>query len=115
MESYYELFYKQELVEIPSPWPGWPPLFDFGDGAEVYGVYIRDDSVEVRMAGSTGLRTTGRFACKPDVPLQHGETLRRVADGNFYRIEGDAKESPSIALTQTRLFDCTITARAGEF
>ena len=112
MQSYYELFYKQEMVQVSS---GFPPPWDWdfimGDGAEVYGVYIRDDSTEMRIAGGQGLRTVGRFACSPSVPIESGITLRRVSDNNFYRITGDPKVSPKKARIQTMLFDCELISR----
>jgi len=116
MNAYYEPFFKQELIESPSPWPPpWnDPIISWGDGTKVQGVYIRDDSVEVRIAAGNGLRTTGRFACNPNIQLQHGDTLRRVADNNFYRIIGDAKASPKIAMVQVMLFDCELTSRGTE-
>lgn len=102
MQSYYELFYKQEMVQVSS---GFPPPWQYdwimGDGAEVYGVYIRDDSTEMRIAGGQGLRTVGRFACSPSVPIESGITLRRVSDNNFYRITGDPKASGTPATWQS--------------
>jgi hypothetical protein len=112
MHDYYVKFYVQEFIKKPT---GFPPPFDFeyiyADGVDIYGLFVQDSSSEMLIAGAQGLRTRGRFATCPNVPLRDGEIVRRESDNVFIRIIGDAKQSPEQAESQIKLFTAEITER----
>ena len=117
MKRYYEKFFIQGLVELPSqfppPWdsPSWIP----GDKEEIDGLYLIEDSTEVRIAAAQGVRTRGRFCCHPGVSLQNGDTVRRVSDNVFIRLTGDPKRSPAKAKAQIQTFEAEIISRGEQF
>jgi len=117
VKRFYEKFYKRELVEVPSPFPPpWDiPSWEDGDGTEIDGVYLIEDSTEVRIAAAQGVRTRGRFCCHPGVSLQNGDTVRRVSDNVFIRLTGDPKRSPAKAKAQIQTFEAEIISRGEQF
>jgi len=112
MKDYYEPFFTQELVRVPTVYP--PPydwIWEMGDGEEFVGLYIVDNSQEVRIASAQGIKVGGRFVVDPDVPIKDGDVVRRVSDDVYFRIIGEPKISPKQARSQVKLFQAQITEK----
>ena len=113
MKRYYEKFFIQGLVEVPSKFPPpWDlPSFEWGDKEEFEGLYIQDTSTEMMIAASQGIKARGRFATAPNIPVSDGINVRRVSDNAFIRIIGEAKQSPKKAKTQVKTFEAELMTR----
>jgi len=113
MRSYYEKFFIQGLVEIPSQFPPpWDfPTFEWGDMEEFEGLYIQDTSTEMMIAAAQGIKARGRFVTAPSVPISDGTNVRRVSDNAFIRIIGEAKQSPKKAKVQIKTFEAELMTR----
>lgn len=106
LESYYEPFYIQELVKVPSE---SGELYEYRDGKEITGLFVQKQSGETAIASSQGIATAGRFATGSDV--RSGAFLRRKKDGFYIKLVGDPLPSPAQALTQVTTWESRVTSR----
>jgi len=109
LESYYESFYLQELVKVPS---SIGEVFEYQDGEKVMGLFKQSQSTETAIASSQGIATHGRFATGAD--LKSGAFLRRAKDSVYIKLIGDTLESPAQATTQVKTWESRVTSRAEE-
>jgi len=109
LANFYEQFFVQEFVEIPSDSPTGEKLYEYQDGREVQGLFKQRQSGESPIADSYSTTTYGRFAANADI--DSGSFLRRAKDDVFIKIIGDPLQAPKQALTQVRTWESYITTR----
>jgi len=102
LESYYEPFFVQKLVEKESPFPPpWDaPISVLEDGEGIVGIFKQQQSGSALIAAAQGVATVGRFACDSSLKLEPNTIVRRVSDGTFFRLIGTPLTSPLQADTQ---------------
>ena len=113
LESYYEPFYVQELVEKTSDFP--PPwnetLSVLQDGKGIMGIFKQEQSGRTMIAEAQGVATVGRFACCSSEILEDSTVLRRVKDNVYIVIKGTPLTSPPQASTSVSTWTAQTTNR----
>ena len=106
LDMYYQKFYIQEYTRVPSGFP--PPhewVKELGDGAEVMGLFIPDQSTEMLITAAPNIRTRGRFITDSGAELDSSMTLRHAELDFFISPISDPLTAPKFSPTQSkRLF-----------
>ena len=98
MNEYYEKFYIQQWATVPDGFGGW--RWTWGDGIDFMGVYIQDQSTEMRIAEAQGISSIGTFATDINIPIEEGDVIRRESDNLYFRITGKPVKSPDPAVSK---------------
>jgi len=105
LDSYYERFYIQELVKVPSS----DELYQYQDGTKIMGLFRQIQSSKTAMASSQGIATFGIFATKSSI--KNGSILRRASDGIYIKLIGDPLTSAKLARIQVKTWESRIISR----
>ena len=116
LSRYYKIYFIQQYIEKPS---GFPPPFDtikeLGDGDEIRGLFIPDQSTEMMVASAPTIGTRGRFITDSDAPIDSKDTLREADTGFFLNLTGDPLTAPDFSPTQSKRYFAEIIERPLQF
>ena len=104
----------QVLTEIPNPWPGWPPTWEFSDGDPIQGAFEQDQSNVALQADAFRIDTRGVFIPFKDSILTSGTVLRNPKSGIYIRIVGDELEVPMMSTLQIKSYKAYVSSRTIE-
>ena len=107
MEDYYKTYYVQSWIFQPDGF-GWG-IWVFADGAPIQGMYIQDQSSQMRIAESQGYKSVGTFVTGINVLLEEGDYVRDPDKNIIIKIVGMPVQSPDIAVSQLRRMNAEIS------
>ena len=102
LDDAMETFNIVDKVKVSDGYGG--TIDSWSEGIEIKAVAVVDDSVEMRVAMSEGVKTSYTITTNKNVNLQYHDVIKRQRDGKIFRItsDGDDKYTPAASSLNMR-------------
>lgn len=92
-EAMMEDFVLMEKQRTPDGYGGWTTVWTAG--AEIKAAIHKDTTLDARIAENEGLTELYTITVYRDIPLEFHDVLRRVSDGEIFRVTSNIRDNTS--------------------